>query len=343
MIAIERPYPKRLIDDAMTNAMKLWRPSPLGPRKRAPCDGDRECEELGNDEARRAPHAAPDDRHARGGLGRLGPHLTGPGGGADALVSIALRYLDAPREEAKPAPGRRRVRGDSATMEPISPELALIDPELAERARALLPDVGSRADLLDEHVEVEAAARPARRWIRREAFGQVAAWLVIPSIALNIALLRTDSAAEPAPVTTAAASSRTAGATPRKASTVPRRPTPRPSTKPKRADVESALHVRTVPRAVEKRVLRWPVTPGSAGYVVVVWRDHKRIADIWTTRPKVAVAAVACRAGKALRAGRYLWFVYPLVDAHPRRYGALAKWGRLVVGAGTRCHSHARD
>src|SRR5207237_7504219 len=34
--AIGRPSPRRYWDDAMTKAMKLWRPSPLGPRKRAP-------------------------------------------------------------------------------------------------------------------------------------------------------------------------------------------------------------------------------------------------------------------------------------------------------------------
>jgi hypothetical protein len=221
-------------------------------------------------------------------------------------------------------------------MESISPELALVDPELAERARALLPEVGSCLDLVGEQPELTTPSRRARTRVRisREAFGQIAAWLVIPSIALNIALLRTDSAAEPVPATTAGAISFPASAAVRRAA-------PRPSApKPKRAGVESARHVRTARPRVATQLLRWPANRESVGYDVVVWRGHRRIADVWTTKPKVAIETVACRGGKALRAGRYLWFVYPLVDSHPRRYGPLAKWGEFAVRAGLRCGVH---
>jgi len=54
--------------------------------------------------------------------------------------------------------------------DPISPELALVDPELAERARALLPDPGDclapRPRLVAPLVEAPLPARPSPRWSR---------------------------------------------------------------------------------------------------------------------------------------------------------------------------------
>ena len=215
-------------------------------------------------------------------------------------------------------------------MEPISPELALVDPEFAARARALLPEPAAPV------VDVAPSPPPAGRGPRfHRAFLRASAWLVIPSVALNIALLRTDGAAEPGP---------TLAATPRPttAVTIALRALQPPSSKPpKLAGVESARHIRIAPPRVATRVLRWPASARSKAYDVVVWRGHRRVADVWTSKPKVTIAALACRGSRPLRAGRYLWFVYPLVDAHPRRYGHLAKWGRFAVAAGTRCRPRA--
>jgi hypothetical protein len=215
-------------------------------------------------------------------------------------------------------------------MEPISPELALVDPELAARARALLPPVG-----LDLAPAPAAPAPPPaprhRSW--RDRLVRTAAWLAVPSIALNVALIRTDGTGGPTFAATPG---------PTMAVTIPLRALqPPPSSKPpKLAGVESAQHIRIAPPRVATRVLRWPASARSKAYDVVVWRGRRRIADVWTSTPKVTIAALACRGSRPLEAGRYLWFVYPLVAANPRRYGPLAKWGRFAVASGTHCRPH---
>ena len=88
---------------------------------------------------------------------------------------------------------------------------------------------------------------------------------------------------------------------------------------------------------VASATLRWHRVAKAAAYDVILWRGHRRVADLWTTKPELAVAAIACRATKPLAAGRYLWFVYPLVDASSRRYGRLAKWGEVEIPAHARC------
>ena len=224
-------------------------------------------------------------------------------------------------------------------MEPISPELALVDPELARRARALLP-VPATFDVPREDVVAAPQPRPSRLRIRRDLLTRTAAWLAVPSIALNIAYLRTDSAAQPSPVS----------APPRvvTVSIAPRAPhrAPRPETRvrrgrPTHSGVASARHVKQPDLRVAQKVLRWRGAARATAYDVVLWRDHDRVADVWTTKPRVTVAAVACNGKTPLAAGRYLWFVYPLVHARPWRYGRLVKWGTLQVPAKLRCARRA--
>jgi hypothetical protein len=214
-------------------------------------------------------------------------------------------------------------------VEPISPELVLVDPDLARRARALLP--APALDLPRE--EAERTPPHARPRLLRERLVRTAAWLAVPSVALNVALLRTDSAAEPAPV-----------AAPSRVVTVTVAPIAPPAGQ--RHGVAAARHERALPSRPKATgphgVLRWPRHARAVAYDVVVWRAHRRIADVWTPRPKIAVARLACGGARALAPGRYLWFVYPLVKAKPRRYGHLAKWGTFAVGGLTRCPKHAK-
>ncbi len=220
-------------------------------------------------------------------------------------------------------------------MEPISPELALVDPELAQRARALLQAPGS-LDLQPRDKEAVQRSPPARAPAHRDALIRVAAWLAVPSIALNIALLRTDSGKESSPSSTlpqvaAASSNGSLGpATTRGLRARAGRPV-RP-TRPKAEGVEAAQYElnRRRPR-VARKLVRWPATANAAAYDLVVWRGRRRVADVWTTKPKIRVTALACRGQRRLEPGRYLWFVYPLLDSQPRRYGHLTKWGRFSV------------
>src|SRR5207244_9972795 len=67
------------------------------------------------------------------------------------------------------------------------------------------------------------------------------------------------------------------------------------------------------PRVVQgRRVLSWRTTARAGLYDLVLWRGHRRVADLWPTKSKISVATVACGAGKRLAKGRYLWFVYPV-------------------------------
>jgi len=205
-------------------------------------------------------------------------------------------------------------------MEPISPELCLVDPVLAQRARELLPPLEEVAS------EPAAAAKAPRRHRRLTRLG---GWVLAASLLLNVALLWPKSTAETAPILSPPA--------PTSAPQAARSPAKRPA--PKRTGgvlAAKAVAKRTTrpakPRVVRKRqVLSWRATPRVDLYDLVLWRGHRRVADLWPTKPKISVATVACGAGTRLARGRYLWFVYPVVDSASHRYGTLAGWGSVDI------------
>jgi hypothetical protein len=80
--------------------------------------------------------------------------------------------------------------------------------------------------------------------------------------------------------------------------------------------------------------LRWNAVAGATYYNLVLWRDGKRVLDLWPTSPRVVLPTTSVNHGPQARLspGRYLWFVYPGFEAKPaRQYGALAGTGVLVV------------
>jgi hypothetical protein len=207
-------------------------------------------------------------------------------------------------------------------MEPISPELCLVDPVLARRARELLPsleDVSADGFASDTPVH----AQPARRG----RLTRVGGWVLAGSLVLNVALLWPKSTAETpvlAPAPTPAPKSARSPATP---------PTPKRTSGVLAAKAETRGSARpATPRVVQgRKVLSWRATARAGLYDLVLWRGHRRVADLWPTKSKISVATVACGAGKRLAKGRYLWFVYPVVDSVSHRYGALAGWGAVDI------------
>jgi hypothetical protein len=205
-------------------------------------------------------------------------------------------------------------------MEPISPELCLVDPVLARRARELLPP-------LDDGLPPPSPApAPAARHSRLRRVG---GWALAASLLLNVALLWPKSTAE-TPVLSPAPAPAPA---PKAARSPTKRPTPKRTGGVLAAKAQAKRSTRPAkPRVIRKRrVLSWRATPHAGLYDLVLWRGHKRVADLWPTKSKVSVATVACGAGKRLAKGRYLWFVYPVVDRASHRYGALAGWGAVEL------------
>jgi hypothetical protein len=105
--------------------------------------------------------------------------------------------------------------------------------------------------------------------------------------------------------------------------------------------VLSAKHARerpvSAPHAIgvhASRRLRWNAVAGATYYNVVLWRNGKRVLDLWPTSPRVVVPTTSVKRElqPRLSPGSYLWFAYPGYGAKPaHRYGALAATGVLVV------------
>ena len=221
------------------------------------------------------------------------------------------------------------------SMEPISPELCLVDPVLARRARELLPSLETGPD---DGFAVEAPL-PAHS-ARRGRVTRLGGWVLAASLLLNVALLWPKSTAETpvlAPAPAPAPKATKAARPPAKHSTakhpVAKRPKPKRTGGVLAAKAEAKRRTRPAKPRLQRgrRVLSWRATPRADLYDLVLWRGHRRVADLWPTKAKVSIATVACGAGKRLAKGRYLWFAYPVLDRVSHRYGALAGWGAIEI------------
>jgi hypothetical protein len=206
-------------------------------------------------------------------------------------------------------------------MEPISPELCLVDPVLARRARELLPPL--EVEVSDDGLPAEAPVRAPRT---RRRLARVGGWVLAASLLLNVALLWPKSTAETAPVLVSTPA-------PKTPHSPVRHPTPKRIGGVLAAKAEERRSAKPAkPRVVRgRRVLSWRATARADLYNLVLWRGHRRVADLWPTKSKLSVATVACGAGKRLAKGRYLWFAYPVLDRASRRYAALAGWGAVDI------------
>jgi hypothetical protein len=80
--------------------------------------------------------------------------------------------------------------------------------------------------------------------------------------------------------------------------------------------------------------LRWKAVAGATYYNLVLWRNGKRVLDVWPTSPQAVLPSNWTDHGiqDRLVPGRYLWFVYPGLGAKAsQHYGPLAGSGVLVV------------
>jgi hypothetical protein len=73
---------------------------------------------------------------------------------------------------------------------------------------------------------------------------------------------------------------------------------------------------------------------GASYYNLIIWRDGRRLLDLWPSSSHVLLPGTWSYQGKtrALSPGRYLWFAYPGFGARAEaRYGDPVRSGILVV------------
>jgi hypothetical protein len=234
-------------------------------------------------------------------------------------------------------------------QEPLSPELVLVDPALRARALRQLrerpldrPEYQSRpVEQFTSRLEpVDAAPAPRRERTARRRFVAAAALLLLCLALLAFGRQHRATRRGPSAARTVQSTPRTqperpvvqgarpqakqAGAPPARRKRPPRKPTAPPTR-------------RSQPTPGPCAVLDWQPAAGATFYDVVLWRNRKRILDIWPTAPRTVLPGRWTYRGarRRLRPGRYLWFVYPGFDrSGARTYGRLRAYGTLFVRAG---------
>jgi hypothetical protein len=198
------------------------------------------------------------------------------------------------------------ARGHAADV--VSPELALVDPELALAARALLR---SSAELAHPrlHARTTGGRAAFAGWTRREPVDPVREspsrrLLVGVAAATMLALLLFDVRVEVGerPAAADSNSSRV-----RVHNTAPTMPTPASAPRPR-------AHVHAKARAADRR-FAWAPVEGASGYHVEFFRGTTRVFAKETTRPLLNVPAAWTFEGtkRTLSPGTYGWYVWPIV------------------------------
>jgi hypothetical protein len=191
----------------------------------------------------------------------------------------------------------------------LSPELALVDPELGRVARALLADV-LEAPLVRPAGSAPIGApffgRPSRRSPVRAGPHHSRRLLVGVAAATMVALLlfdvRVDVRERPA-----AADSSTLAPSVGSAAADPSVPVAAPQ--PRRSSARKPFHFTD-------RRFAWSPVSGASGYHVEFFRGSTRVFANDTTSPLVTVPAKwSLDGGKhSLRPGVYRWYVWPIVE-----------------------------
>jgi hypothetical protein len=243
----------------------------------------------------------------------------------------------------------------------ISPELVLVDPELAPLARLLLSEPASFGMPAAAPVEARAGKRMLahvrRTSVKHRELSKPLLLLVAASLTLNGVFIRhaESSVARPTLAVTPTAAGPTVvqhreNVTARHE---PSRRTATPAAKSmpdvrrrQASPARTTLHrsgpaVRTRHGAARSaaadggvaQTIHWKEVPNATYYDVVLWRDGKRLLDVWPTSARALLPRNMSPRG-GLSPGRYLWFIYPGFDAKAlQHYGALAGSGVFVIEA----------
>jgi hypothetical protein len=200
-------------------------------------------------------------------------------------------------------------------LTPISPELALVDPELAAAARLLLPEpadclaprpptalepapiVRNEPIVVTERVPRHKGGRGALRTVTAAC-----AWIMLAGVAATplLALLPPKNAP----------------------SVIDEYPPPRPM--PRRSSGDTVTNDPT---------LRWRAVTGASFYNLILVHRSQRF-DLWPTKPSARITR-SKRSVKPSDLTTYSWFVYPgyRPSSGKLRYGALIAHGSVRVRA----------
>lgn len=193
-------------------------------------------------------------------------------------------------------------------MDVLSPELALVDPELAAAARRLLRGPGDCLTRRPREDPVPAQA-PVRSVRRRPSATAMVATLIVALVVGSPAV-----------------------------DLIPRSSAGPSFAEPSRTVVGQVGEQQSAgsPGFARATELRWPPVAGADFYDVVLWRDGKRVLDVWPRTNRLVVPAGGALEARTLAPGRYLWFVYAGFDGKTApRFGALLAHGELDVTART--------
>ena len=204
---------------------------------------------------------------------------------------------------------------------PISPELVLVDPELAPRARALLPELpwnwqpGTREAGQPIALRIVQVSGPAKRSHWRLAAASALAAAAAAAFGLGVSIAAPDGGE------TARIEPRPPVATPA-VSTVSNRPArPKPKPKPKPSSSQARAE-GAPPRFV------WPGVANAKGYRVAFYREGRQIFERDVTATGFQLSPSWTYRGRfyGLEKGVYRWVVWPLL-------GAARNQGRAIISA----------
>jgi hypothetical protein len=243
----------------------------------------------------------------------------------------------------------------ASDLGPVSPELALIDPELAAAARALLPDPAPApvarprapagpARRVEAAVEepvtetpvAEAPVGAPRRRYRRLLTTGVPALLATLVLALIVIVdwqdrgmprLLEPTDALPSPTASAPiATSPPAGTTARSATTPPPTTTARSATMPQPTTTE------TEPEPTGQTFV-WAASAGAAAYEFQLFRGETRVFRTRVAEPRLQLPREWRDGGRdqSLEPGTYRWYVWPISESTQRRSRVATVQARLVI------------